>query len=261
MSEDPTFETGQDPPPADLAVDRDTPLETVSVRREPIWGWADVGLFFGLGLPTLLVAQLVVVLMAGAFGAKHDNPFVLVAGQAVAYALLFTLLALILRVQYSAPFWSTLGWRQGRIQPGTAALCGVVLAFSIALLGGLLHVPDVESPMQKLLRTPHGLLVLSLFGTTVGPVAEELAFRGFLQPLLVRNLGAVPGILIAAFAFGLLHLSQNAGSWPHIALISLAGIGFGVLRQVSGSTQTSILAHAAYNLTLFVAFFAGRNTR
>jgi len=54
------------------------------------------------------------------------------------------------------------------------------------------------------------VILLATFGVTLGPLCEELAFRGFLQPLLVRSLGAVPGVLAATIPFGLLHFRNMA---------------------------------------------------
>jgi membrane protease YdiL (CAAX protease family) len=88
-------------------------------------------------------------------------------------------------------------------------------------------------------------------------MCEELAFRGFMQPLFTRSWGPAPGILLSAICFGILHLPQYGFSWQHGVLISLAGAAFGWMRWVSKSTMGSTVMHSAYNLTLFLGFFAG----
>ena len=70
----------------------------------------------------------------------------------------------------------------------------------------------------------------------MAPVCEELMFRGFLQPLLVRSLGAAAGILATALPFGLLHFQEYGNSWRHVLLISLSGVAFGWMRHATGST-------------------------
>ena len=64
--------------------------------------------------------------------------------------------------------------------------------------------------MKALLSDPTSVLFIAVIGTTLAPICEEIVFRGFLQPLLVRSLGAVPGILLAAAAFGLMHFRSTA---------------------------------------------------
>jgi len=76
--------------------------------------------------------------------------------------------------------------------------------------------------------------------------------------VLVRSFGAVAGVVLAAIPFGLLHLSQYGGSWRHGLLITMAGVGFGWMRQVSGSTRAAAIMHAAYNFIFFAALFAQR---
>src|ERR1019366_849808 len=94
-------------------------------------------------------------------------------------------------------------------------------------------------------------VLMAVFGTTIAPLAEELAFRGFLQPLLVRNLGAVAGILLASVPFGFLHFHEYGNSWRHAVLIGLAGASFGWMRHATGSTRASTIMHAAYNGLIF----------
>ena len=83
---------------------------------------------------------------------------------------------------------------------------------------------------------------LFVLGTVVAaPVAEELVFRGFLQPALRPRLGAKGAIAATALAFGLVHP-------PPLALpAALLGAGFGWLAMRSGSLLPAILAHAVHN--------------
>jgi membrane protease YdiL (CAAX protease family) len=106
------------------------------------------------------------------------------------------------------------------------------------------------------MSTRTAVLLMAVFGTTVAPLCEELAFRGFLQPLLVRSFGAAPGILLAAVPFGLLHYQEYGNSWRHVAIISGAGAAFGAIRQVTGSTKAAVLMHASYNAFFFLAMLS-----
>jgi uncharacterized protein len=116
----------------------------------------------------------------------------------------------------------------------------------------VLRTPDTKTPFDRLLNgDPLSQIAISIFGVTVGPVIEELLFRGFLQPVLVNAAGVFPGILITSCLFGAVHLSQNAGIWQSGLLIALAGFVFGVVRHVSGSTRASSIVHIAYNTLPF----------
>jgi len=106
------------------------------------------------------------------------------------------------------------------------------------------------------MNTRTAILLMTVFGVTVAPLCEELAFRGFLQPLLARSLGAAPAILLAAISFGLLHYFEYGNSWRHALIIAAAGASFGAMRQFSGSTKAAVLMHASYNAFFFLVLFA-----
>src|SRR5256885_2249784 len=80
---------------------------------------------------------------------------------------------------------------------------------------------------------------VATLAVTLGPVSEELIFRGFLFPLLARTFGVVVAILGAALPFALLHGPQYAWSWRHILLVLLAGCAFGWVRHRTGSTAVA----------------------
>jgi membrane protease YdiL (CAAX protease family) len=230
---------------------------TTSSEDEAFWNYRDVALFLGLAVPCLLGGALVVkiALMALYISGTH-KALELLPGQFIGYALLYAALAFIFRFEYERPFWRSLGWRRPAVRIPSIIFLGSAMAFVIAMLGALLRTPEVPGPMKELLSDRASLVVVAIAGVTVGPLCEEMAFRGFLQPLFVRSLGVAPGIFLAALGFGLLHLPQYGYDWQHGVLLTLAGAGFGWMRWISRSTLGSTIMHSAYNLTLFLGFFA-----
>ena len=109
-------------------------------------------------------------------------------------------------------------------------------------------------------ETSPGQLSLALFGVfsvILGPVTEELAFRGFFMPVLMRTFGVWLGIVVTAIPFGVMHGAQYGWLWQYIVLVSFAGVMFGVVRHLTGSTLASAAMHSTYNLTFFVAYVLG----
>jgi hypothetical protein len=105
--------------------------------------------------------------------------------------------------------------------------------------------------MEDLIKGRASLLLLGFFAVTLGPLCEELAFRGFLQPLLVATFGAVGGVLLQAVPFAVLHGAEYAWSWQQLILMFVAGSAFGWMRHRTGSTAASTYMHAGFNLVVF----------
>ncbi|BAN49489.1 CPBP family intramembrane glutamic endopeptidase [Metapseudomonas resinovorans] len=76
-------------------------------------------------------------------------------------------------------------------------------------------------------------------------LAEELVFRGLLQPLLVARLGPRYGVPLTALLFGAVHLPFS----PLFAVLAtLAGLGYGLAFHYSGRISLAIALHLAVNL-------------
>jgi membrane protease YdiL (CAAX protease family) len=94
---------------------------------------------------------------------------------------------------------------------------------------------------------------------TLGPVLEEIMFRGYLFALLMwafRGIGEYPVrnllvIVLTAVAFSVVHLTRPGVSWLQLACIVSTGTLYGWIRCRSGSTGPASVSHAAYNLTLY----------
>jgi membrane protease YdiL (CAAX protease family) len=228
-------------------------------ERYPFWGYSDLLLFAGLVIPSMLTGWALV--KTGMF-LFHIHAALRVAEllseQFLGYAILFGGLLLILRMQYQRPFWRSLAWTDASLPFLWNVICGLGAAFVVALVGYLIHTPNISNPITEMMQDRASVILLATFGVTLGPLCEELAFRGFLQPLLVRSLGAVPGILAATIPFGLLHFQEYGNSWRHAVLIAVAGASFGWMRHATGSTKAATIMHASYNALFFFVLFAQR---
>ncbi len=79
--------------------------------------------------------------------------------------------------------------------------------------------------------------------------AEEIYFRGWIQPVLCARWGPWLGLLVTSVVFALLHLI--AGPANPIALVNtaLAGLVFGLIALRFGGILAPVAAHAAWNWT------------
>ncbi|MDF3131139.1 CPBP family intramembrane metalloprotease [Kiritimatiellaeota bacterium B1221] len=85
----------------------------------------------------------------------------------------------------------------------------------------------------------------------IGPLLEEVVFRGFLHTWLHQKLGLMPGLLLQAVLFSLIH-SHTASLLPLFSLAVLLGLVYIYTRRL----MACVWIHALYNtMTLIVTFF------
>jgi len=80
----------------------------------------------------------------------------------------------------------------------------------------------------------------------LGPIGEELTFRGFLYGRLARTrLGVVGTIVVLAAAWAAIHTDY---SLPVVLVIFVSGLLLGVARYRTGSVLLPIAMHVVWNL-------------
>lgn len=79
----------------------------------------------------------------------------------------------------------------------------------------------------------------------LGPVAEELIFRGWFFGILQKRVGAGLAIIATAVGWALLHYSYT---WTVIGVIIVDGLILGLARLRTRSVFPPIVMHALYNL-------------
>ena len=226
---------------------------------EPFWTYWDALVLAGLSIPLLLLSVGLVGVPTWLLGWRPPaRALPLLLSQFLFYLLWLASLYAWMKAHYRRPFWRSLAWVRSEHGWGNCFAWGVVTALGVIALGGILRPPQVDMPLTELLRDRASLVWVGGFAITLGPLWEELAFRGFLMPLLVRSLTAAPAIVATALVFAGLHGPEYAWSWKHLALITVAGAAFGWMRQHSGSTAAATVMHAGYNMVFFAGMLIPR---
>src|ERR1044071_1388717 len=126
--------------------------------REPFWGYNDLAIFIGLGLPGMLIvatgASMAISRLTRLKAAQ------LVPAQFIGYAVLFAVLYAVFRLHYDRPLWHSLGWRPMLLPAGQVILYGILVAFGVAIGSLLLRTPNVNTPMKELLSDPVSIALI-----------------------------------------------------------------------------------------------------
>jgi len=227
--------------------------------EQPFWTYEDLAVFVGAALPAFLISALLIrVAQAWVPVLFASEAVKTLLFQSLVYLLLLGALYLLVSVRYGQPFWLSLGWTLVYRGALLCLVAGPPLSIALAALGVVLRAPVVVSKIEEMITGRGSLVMVVVFGSVLGPIFEELVFRGFLFPLLARSLGAWPGIVLTAIPFALLHGPQDQWAWQQVVLVGLAGVAFGYTRYKTGSTAASAMVHAGYNATLFLVFIVQR---
>jgi membrane protease YdiL (CAAX protease family) len=132
----------------------------------------------------------------------------------------------------------------------------VLAAVSGILAGIIVFAIGTVSGQNMRLGDNWQLIALQV---TLGPVLEEVVFRGYLFAFLMWSLtrAAIDAgrnqlvVVFAAVVFAVVHLAQPGVSWLQLACITSTGTLYGWIRWRSGSTAPAAVSHAAYNLALY----------
>lgn len=105
---------------------------------------------------------------------------------------------------------------------------------------------DVDLPARQLAAKADGagVLVLVLLLGVVGPLAEEVFYRGLVLRSLERRTGRLAALLLSSVIFGVVHLQV-----VQLPGLVLAGLAFGLLAQRTGRLGPAVLAHIGFNCT------------
>jgi hypothetical protein len=271
----------QDPPSMDANHPNYAPLSPPA----PALTALAPGVWYALGLIALyfalqLTVAAVIGLAAGLVSlAQHggDITSIIASGRAwlahsdaSAIAVIATLLVAAAVILHLARRWWPELWSKAEL-PGfgfamskqpAMYLLALILGLATPFVGGMLtqwlaQGHEVSQDIKQLgahislpLRIPLALLVVS-----IGPLVEELLFRGVLLSSIARYVGRGWAIVLTAVFFACVHLPDLSFLWYALPNLALLGLLLGWLRVQSGSIWPAVLAHSMNNLLAVVSWF------
>jgi hypothetical protein len=181
-------------------------------------------------------------------------------------------------ILWRAPYFNVLSWRASEVPRRVSLLiAAVLLCFTLASLDSLFFSAPTDAPIDHVFKMQGAPWLLFLFGITIAPFFEEMAFRGYMLPAFATaydwsrekilklvprplNMDGTPQWSIAAMVvssiftsilFSLMHAPQNAGSVGSIALLIGVSLVLCAVRLITRSLAASTFVHAAYNFIIF----------
>jgi membrane protease YdiL (CAAX protease family) len=140
---------------------------------------------------------------------------------------------------------------------GFAVLTPLTMATSIVVnellvLAGMPRAPKASHETLAILVERRDPLLTTLTLAHVAvlvPIAEELLWRGIIQPAFRAAANARVAVAATAALFVLIHWSAIApeGRAAGLSMIAVLAIGLGILRERTGSVVAPIVVHALFN--------------
>ena len=126
-----------------------------------------------------------------------------------------------------------------------------VIFLTLLILAGVAHIFSYEPPPQNVVQiylkpsSDSYLLFFTFFVAGIGPLIEEVLFRGFLYSALHRKIGSVLAMGITSLIFAAFHM--NVAAFFSIFVFSLFLCRF---YEKTGSLVPSMTAHVLHNFLM-----------
>lgn len=182
--------------PEDIS-DPGTRLPVVSVGQTPLsdatplightllFGFIVILAGFLVGLGFALSLKHVAPHLHETVDQMQTDPRIVIPVEAIVYAIAAAASLLIFPLLWRRSFAEGVHWRGFivRNRVWLLVVIGVATSVVVQFLSNFLPIPK-ELPIDKFFTNRLGVWLIAIFGVTVAPAFEELAFRGFLLPSL-----------------------------------------------------------------------------
>ncbi len=254
--------------------------EELPVQRLPnlLHFFAFLALLFAL----LFAAELVLLFaFRQPISVLSDQKLQLIVTAAV-YLLTLAAAGLLFPAFWHQTFRSGIRWNGPAARPWLG-LFGLVLGFVAEATDRFLPTPH-DMPIEDVFKTPGIIWLLTIFGTVLAPLFEEVVFRGLLLPAVAHAIdwlrlpsahtgasdlahaewrvsdrlstGAlIASSLLTSVLFAGIHAPQLGYNWAPVALLVCVSCVLCAVRIRTNSVAASTLVHGCYNLAAFLLIF------
>jgi uncharacterized protein len=240
----------------------------------------------------LVITFIAYLLSAGAamliFGARPTGDTLerlQLFAQALTYAATLAASYVIFPAFWNRPFLTAIDWNPTAVRP-ILALIGLAIGF--AAQGVEIYLPHPKDlPVEAIFRNHALIWSLVFFATILGPLFEEVLFRGLLLPAIAIAVDFIrlprpadpieatitldtwrtsttfstPALIISSIltslCFASIHAPQLGFSWASVAALAVVSLILCYIRIRTRSVAASTLVHAFYNLSVFITLFIG----
>ena len=241
-------------------------------------------LFFAIAYLNVALCALIVFAVAGLHTEEQikAHPGLLLLSQAISYVVTLGIAWILFPRLWNKPFLAGIEWNA--VAPKRwwywIILLGAMASGAAQLAERFVAEPK-SSPLEHILRTTNGAWLMTALGVLLAPLAEEIAFRGFLLPALAiaydwlamertpaglqrwqsSSLHSRAALIFAAIfssiPFALMHAEQLQHAWGALAILYCVSLVLSFVRIRTNSVAASTLMHATYNFTVFFILFIG----
>jgi membrane protease YdiL (CAAX protease family) len=249
MSQDPFATTPPSAPPQ-AGMPQASPPKPWGLLATIAWGVAGFCIWFAAQFAVILCYVMTHPETADAAVMKEmaTNGFLLALVTIVAGPAWIAVTAIAARWRgwRVADYLALVAPRRSEFAFGFVCMAALLIAFDVLTYAtGRDVVPAFMLESYKTARASGSLVLFFIAVVIIGPVTEEIVFRGFLFRGLNASFLGLAGTLIAtSIAWALMHVQYDA---LIIAQIFLIGLLLGWLRWASGSTLLTITLHVLAN--------------
>ncbi|MDE1176080.1 MAG: CPBP family intramembrane metalloprotease [Edaphobacter sp.] len=243
-------------------------------------------LFIGFSFLLLLVAQVSLLGLAHPVVDPHNtatavaHPKLIVSAEAVTYLISLAVAYFFFPLLWQRSFGDGIRWAFDAAKRNWYKLIGMglVAGFAVQAISSLIPVPK-SIPMDDFFRTSSDIWLVTAFGTLLGPVFEEITFRGFLFPAFaiaydwlslprtpaahehwqkttaITTASVIFSTILSSMLFALLHAEQLAHAWVALFVLFCVSVILTIVRIRTRSVACSALVHASYNASVFLTMF------
>jgi hypothetical protein len=264
----------------DIQHDTDPAQDHSPARRIPHLGHAL--LFFSIAWLMLSLCVLVVFSIARIHteqGARAHPGLALLA-QALSYGFTLAIAWWLFPRLWDRSFLHGLQWNVLAAHRRWFWIIPLGVAMSALAQFSLRFVAEPRNtPIDALMRTATSAWLTAAFGILLAPLAEEIAFRGFLLPALATaydwlamertpagfqrwqnsalhsRAALVFAAIFSSVPFALMHAGQLQHAWGVLGILYGVSLVLSVVRIRTHSVACSVLMHMTYNFTVFAVVF------
>lgn len=212
----------------------------------------------------VVIAPVLFLNASGLIAAQFLNPFEPGSAEEItAYQFLWRVNCIVMFVWFAAlSYWSD--WIGGGAFAGQLRVDARWIVVGVLLGPAMLLVPAFvvgavmpegewryrENFNAEIFAPRNWTLAYIFMAVVLAPIIEEVTFRGVaLGALISRGIGPIAAVILSSAAFALIHMQYAPAA---LIVVFISGVGFAVLRLLSGSISVPIVAHAVANADVLV---------